>query len=128
MIQQITEGIKISVQSNFDGTFYQNNHLHFAFSYQVTIENQSDNVVQLTTRHWQIMDGLNNTIFVDGEGVIGNKPVLKPGQSHTYKSGCLLRSAFGNMSGHYNMLVANSFRQIKVFIPAFQLSASFILN
>jgi ApaG protein len=128
MVQQVTEGIKISVQSHFDGTFYQNNHLHFAFSYQVTIENQSDNVVQLATRHWQIMDSLCDTTYVDGEGVIGKKPILQPGQSHTYQSGCLLRSPIGNMKGHYQMLVSNTSRQIKVLIPSFQLSASFILN
>ena len=87
MVQQVTRGIKISVETTFEGTFYKNYKMHYAFGYKVTIENQSKDSVQLMARHWKIYDSLNDTETVAGEGVIGKKPVLKPGESHTYSSG-----------------------------------------
>jgi len=128
MIQQVTRGIKISIETNFEGTFYKNYRVHFAFGYRITIENQSKDSVQLTSRFWKIKDALNNTEIVEGEGVIGKKPVLKPGESHTYKSGCLLTSPFGAMSGFYSMINFTSTRKFRVAIPSFKLSAPFALN
>lgn len=128
MVQQITRGIKISVDTTFEGTFYKNYKIHFAFGYRITIENQSKDSVQLTSRFWEIKDALNNTEIVEGEGVIGKKPVLKPGESHTYNSGCLLSSPFGAMKGHYNMVNFTSTRKFKVMIPGFKLSTPFALN
>ncbi|MGB7785476.1 MAG: Co2+/Mg2+ efflux protein ApaG [Salinimicrobium sp.] len=128
MIQQVTRGIKISIETNFEGTFYKNYRVHFAFGYRVTIENQSKDSVQLTSRFWKIKDALNHTEVVEGEGVIGKKPVLKPGESHTYKSGCLLTSPFGSMSGFYSMINFTSTRKFRVAIPSFKLSAPFALN
>lgn len=128
MIQQITRGIKISIETNFEGTFYKNYRVHFAFGYQITIENQSKDSVQLTSRFWKIKDALNRTEIVEGEGVIGQKPVIKPGESHTYKSGCLLTSPFGAMSGFYSMINFTSTRKFRVAIPSFKLSAPFALN
>ncbi|MCX2764378.1 Co2+/Mg2+ efflux protein ApaG [Aquimarina muelleri] len=128
MVQQITRGIKISVDTTFEGTFYKNHKMYFAFGYRITIENQSKDSVQLTSRFWEIKDALNNTEIVEGEGVIGKKPVLKPGESHTYNSGCLLNSPFGAMKGHYNMVNFTSTRKFQVMIPAFKLSTPFALN
>ena len=128
MIQQVTRGIKISIETNFEGTFYKNYRVHFAFGYKITIENQGKDSVQLTSRFWKIKDALNRTEIVEGEGVIGKKPVLKPGESHTYKSGCLLTSPFGAMSGFYSMVNFTSTRKFRVAIPSFKLSAPFALN
>ncbi|MBT8252526.1 MAG: Co2+/Mg2+ efflux protein ApaG [Flavobacteriaceae bacterium] len=128
MVQQVTRGIKISVETNFEGTFYKNYKVHFAFGYKVTIENQSKDSVQLNSRHWRILDALNKVEVVDGEGVIGKKPVLKPGESHTYNSGCLLSSPFGAMQGHYSMINFTTTRGFRVVIPTFKLSAPFALN
>ena len=128
MVQQITRGIKISIETNFEGTFQKNYRLHCAFGYKITIENQSKDSVQLTSRFWKIKDSLNRTEIVQGEGVIGKKPVLKPGESHTYSSGCLLSSPFGSMSGFYSMINFTSTRKFRVVIPAFKLSAPFALN
>ncbi|OUR94445.1 Co2+/Mg2+ efflux protein ApaG [Flavobacteriales bacterium 34_180_T64] len=128
MVQQITSGIKISVETTFEGTFYKNYKVHFAFGYKVTIENQSKDSVQLNSRHWEIKDALNNIEIIEGEGVIGKKPVLKPGESHTYNSGCLLTSPFGAMQGHYNMVNLTKTNKFKVTIPSFKLSAPFALN
>jgi len=128
MIQQVTSGIKISVVTCFEGSFYKNQKMTFAFGYHITIENQSKDSVQLTSRFWKIKDALNQTEIVQGEGVIGKKPVLKPGESHTYNSGCLLSSPFGSMRGHYNMINFTSSKKFKVSIPSFKLSAPFALN
>jgi len=128
MVEQITRGIKISVNTTFEGTFFKNYKIHFAFGYLITIENQSKDSVQLTSRFWEIKDALNNNETVEGEGVIGKKPVLKPGESHTYNSGCLLSSPFGAMKGYYNMINFTSARKFKVTIPSFKLSAPFALN
>ena len=128
MVQQITKGIKISVETNFEGTFYKNYKLHFAFGYQVTIENQGKDAVQLNSRKWTIYDALNNIEEVEGEGVIGQKPVFKPGESHTYSSGCLLTFPFGAMSGFYNMVNFATTKNFEVAIPKFHLSAPFAIN
>ncbi|WP_445714889.1 Co2+/Mg2+ efflux protein ApaG [Flavobacterium sp.] len=128
MVSQITKGIKISVLTSFEGTYFKNYKIHFAFSYRVTIENQSKDSVQLTTRHWEIYDALNNLEVVDGEGVIGKKPVIKPGESYTYSSGCLLSSPIGAMKGYFNMVNFTSTRSFRVVIPSFKLSAPFAIN
>lgn len=128
MVSQITRGIKISVLTTFEGTYFKNHKIHFAFSYEISIENHSKDSVQLTSRHWEIFDSLHDLETVDGEGVIGKKPVLKPGETHTYSSGCLLASPFGAMRGHFNMINFTSTRNFKVIVPTFKLSAPFALN
>jgi ApaG protein len=128
MVSQITRGIKISVLTTFEGTYFKNHKIQFAFSYEISIENHSKDSVQLTSRHWEIFDSLNDLETVDGEGVIGKKPVLKPGETHTYSSGCLLASPFGAMRGHFNMINFTSTKNFKVIVPTFKLSAPFALN
>lgn len=128
MVSQITRGIKISVLTSFEGTYFKNYKIHFAFSYEITIENHSKDSVQLISRHWEIYDSLNDTEFVDGEGVVGKKPVLKPGETHTYTSGCLLSSPFGSMKGYFNMINFTSTRNFRVMVPTFKLSTPFALN
>ena len=128
MVTQITRGIKVSIKTSFEGTYYKESKLHYAFEYIVKIENQSKELVQLNSRHWDILDSLNDDKTVDGEGVIGKKPVLKPGEVHTYSSGCLLASPYGAMYGFYRMVNLNSTKKFNVVIPSFKLSAPFALN
>jgi ApaG protein len=128
MVTQITNGIKISVNTVFEGTYFKNHKIHFAFSYEIIIENHSKDSVQLTTRHWEIFDSLNDMEMVDGEGVIGKKPVIKPGELHTYSSGCLLSSPYGAMRGFFNMVNFTTTKTFKVIVPSFRLSAPFALN
>ena len=128
MVSQITKGIKISVKTNFEGTYFKNQKIQYAFSYEITIENQSSDTVQLMTRHWEILDSLYYIETVDGEGVIGKKPVIKPGESFTYSSGCLLSSTHGAMSGFYSMVNFTSTRNFRVNVPTFDLNVPFALN
>ncbi len=128
MVQQVTQGIKISVLTDFEGTFIKANKLHYCFKYSITIFNQSKDVVQLQSRYWKIKDALNVTETVTGEGVVGKKPVIKPGESYSYSSGCILLSPFGNMKGYYTMVNFSTSKRFNVKVPSFILSATFYLN
>ena len=128
MVQQVTRGIKISVVTTYERSFYNNHKIQYAFVYTITIENQSKDSVQLNARHWQIFDALNTIETVSGEGVVGKKPVIKPGESHTYISGCTLVSPFGAMLGYYSMVNLSTTKKFKVSIPVFKLSAPFAMN
>ena len=128
MTQQVTKGIKISVETHFEGMFFKNYKMHYAFGYRITIENQGNDAVQLKSRFWEIKDVLDDIKNVSGDGVIGKQPIIKPGESHTYKSGCLLTGPFGAMKGHYNMVNFTTDRNFKVNIPSFKLSTPYALN
>ena len=90
--------------------------------YHIRIENESPQTVQLLTRHWRITDGRGAVSFVDGDGVVGEQPVLRPGQSHDYVSGCPLTTPTGSMEGHYSFRCEDG-SEIKAAIPFFPLSA-----
>jgi len=126
MVHRVTKGIKVSVETQFEGTFYKDHKKQYAFSYQVMIENLSDTEVQLTSRYWLIKDALNNSEVVEGPGVIGQQPIIRPGNKHEYNSGCILISPYGSMQGYYNMKAGNE--EIKVMIPLFKLNAPFAMN
>jgi len=128
MINHVTKGIKISVNTIFDGSYFKNYTLNYSFSYTITITNQSKNTVQLKSRHWRIFDSLNNDIIIDGEGVIGEKPTIGPGDSFVYSSGCLITSPVGAMRGFYNMININNEKKFRAYIPTFKLNAPQALN
>ena len=126
MVQQVTHNIKVSVETHFEGSFYSDHKKQFAFSFEILIENQSQHPVQLKTRFWLIKDALNETETVEGQGVIGEQPLINPGASHRYNSGCVLVSPFGSMQGHY--IMQTPFQKIEVCIPLFKLSVPFAMN
>ncbi len=128
MVQLVTQGIKISIETSYEGALISNGLKQYAFKYTVKIENQSKDVVQLISRHWEIKDALNEVDLVYGEGVVGKKPVITPGDTHVYSSGCLLHGPFGSMNGYYEMINFNNTKKFKVKIPAFKLSAPFSMN
>lgn len=128
MIQQITKGIKITVETKFNNTSYRNNKIYYVFSYVITIENKSEQTVKLTDRFWKIYDSLKGTEIVSGEGVVGQTPTLKPNDIYTYSSGCFLESNLGAMKGFYTMINLENYEQFKVFIPTFQLTTPVLLN
>ena len=128
VIQQITKGIKISVETKFEGSFLKDQILHHAFMYYITIENQSKDVVQLLSRHWKILESISRPQYVNGNGVVGKKPVLKPGESHTYQSGSLITSPLGSMTGTYIMINFSTAKKFNVDVPSFKLSVPYILN
>jgi ApaG protein len=74
---------------------------HYVFAYTVTIRNTGEHTAQLVSRHWVITDGNNAVEEVRGEGVVGEQPVLKPGEAFEYTSGCPLPTPVGSMRGSY---------------------------
>lgn len=124
----VTQGIRVSVRTNFEGTFFKNYKMHFAYGYTITIENTTKDTVQLTDRHWDIFDALKDPETIEGKGVIGKQPIIQPGGIHTYSSGCLLASPLGAMKGHYTMWNPAKEESFEVEVPAFNLSAPFVLN
>ena len=127
MVQKITKGIKISGQKDFEGTFYKNKNTHYAFKYKVTIENRSKDSVQLNSRHWVILDSLNQEQELDGQGVIGKKPTIEPNTFFEYTSFCPLRTPMGFMEGSYRMLNKDG-EEFDLKINKFRLLASQFLN
>lgn len=128
MVEQITQGIKISVKTKYNGTSYRNNRLYYVFAYFITIENKSSETVKLTDRFWTIYDSLNETEIVSGEGVVGQTPILQPNDTYNYSSGCFLTSSIGAMRGFYTMINTETYKQFKVVIPTFQLTTKTLSN
>lgn len=128
MIQQITEGIKISVQSNFEGSYFDGEALLFSFCYYIEIKNNNPYDVQLISRKWTILDALNNLKTVQGEGVVGKQPIIKAFDSYRYNSGCALQGPMGAMKGLYQMIRLSDSKAFEVVIPNFRLYSEFAQN
>jgi ApaG protein len=128
MTSKISEGVKISVETFFQPEYSNPQEGEFMFAYRITIENRNDFPVKLHRRHWNIFesDGSNRT--VDGEGVVGVQPILKPWDKYQYVSGCNLKTEMGKMSGTYYMenLHSKSFFEVK--IPTFEMIVPFKNN
>jgi ApaG protein len=99
----------------------------FVFSYTITLTNNGESTVQLLSRHWIITDGNNQVQEVRGQGVVGEQPVLKPGQSFGYTSGTVLSTPVGTMAGSYQM-VAEDGTKFDAPIPQFVLSVPRVLH
>ncbi|WP_166332737.1 Co2+/Mg2+ efflux protein ApaG [Sphingobacterium chungjuense] len=128
MISQITSDVQISVEVLYQPEYSNPDNLHFMFAYRITIENQGTETIQLVRRHWDIFDTIGDHKQVDGEGVVGEQPILESGQSHQYASGCNLRSDMGYMQGFYEMQRLSDGEFLTVAIPRFNLIADFRMN
>ncbi|GGE11749.1 MULTISPECIES: Co2+/Mg2+ efflux protein ApaG [Sphingobacterium] len=128
MTTQTTSGVKISVESTYQSEYSNPENEHFMFAYRITIENLSEYTVQLVRRHWNIYDSIGLTKQVDGDGVVGEQPVLAPGEMHQYVSGCNLKSDIGFMEGYYEMIREMDNSIFHVHIPRFNLIANYRMN
>lgn len=128
MLSLITEGVKISVESIYQPEYSNPEKEHFMFAYRISIENVGDYTVQLLRRHWQIFDAIGEHREVEGDGVVGEQPVIQPGESHQYVSGCNLKSEMGYMEGTYQMSRQLDGEIFYVEIPRFNLIANHRLN
>jgi len=128
MVTEVTKGIKVSVEVEYQPEYSSPSQYHYVFTYRVTIENNSDKTIQLLRRHWYIHDAGYTYREVEGEGVVGQQPVLEPGQVHHYVSGCNLKSGLGNMHGRYLMERLIDGEVMEVVIPQFNMIAPFKLN
>ncbi len=123
-----TKDIKISVE-----TFYQEKQSNpaeskYIFAYRITIQNLGETTVQLLRRYWRIVDSNGDIREVEGEGIVGQQPILASGESHQYVSWCPLLTDVGQMNGHYQMLDRTYQQNFEVQIPAFRLIAPFKQN
>ena len=98
-----TEGIRIRVSAQYLPDQSLPEHKRYAFVYRVRITNEGGTTVQLLNRHWTIVDRTGHTEEVHGPGVVGEQPVLEPGQGFEYTSGCPLPTPFGSMAGIFDM-------------------------
>jgi ApaG protein len=123
-----TQGVEITVETFYQPDFSNPTQQEFMFAYRITLENHNAFAVQLMRRHWNIFDSNGEHREVDGDGVIGQQPVLSPSEVFQYVSGCNLDTDMGKMSGYYEMLNLLDQTTFKVDIPAFNLIAPMKAN
>ncbi len=128
MVSAITNGVKVSVKTEYQAFYSNPMQANFVFSYRIFIENNSDATIQLLTRHWQIRDINGLKREVNGDGVVGLQPIIEPGESHEYVSGCNLTGMIGKMYGFYNMERIVDGGRFEVEIPEFVMEVPFLLN
>lgn len=119
MVTEKTEGIKVSVETEYQPKYSSPRQFHYVFTYKVIIENESNHTIQLKRRHWYIKDAGYKEREVEGEGVVGQQPIIEPGQEHVYVSGCNLKSGIGKMFGTYTMEKVIDGSAFEVNVPEF---------
>jgi ApaG protein len=102
--ETVTRGIRVKVVSRYSAAHSQPHFKRWFFLYTVSIANESSETVRLISRHWIIEDATGKREEVRGPGVVGEQPVLAPGQNFEYTSGCPLATSFGSMRGTYQMV------------------------
>lgn len=116
-----TYDTRVEVQTNYVVEQSEPDEARYVFSYTITIENHGNIAAKLLSRHWYITDADGNVQEVEGEGVVGEQPHLKPGDGFRYTSGTVLETPVGSMYGTYRML-ADDGTEFDTQIPAFTLS------
>ena len=120
--EAVSDDITVRVAVSYLPEQSQPAHGRWFWSYHIRIENDGETPVQLLTRHWIILDGRGSRHEVEGEGVVGDQPVIDPGESYDYVSGCPLQTPTGSMEGSYGMIDADG-DEFDVAIPHFPLLA-----
>ncbi len=120
MYRAETEGIEVVVEPFYLEDRSNPSEDHYVWAYRVTIANNSTSAAQLLSRYWHITDANGKVEEVAGDGVVGEQPELRPGDSYQYTSGCPLSTPSGIMVGHYTMTDMSG-RMFDVAIPAFSL-------
>lgn len=124
----ITHNIKVSVQTFYKPEYSKPNHRHFVHAYKISIENNAVYPIQVITRHWLIFDSTEQIKKVDGEGVVGEKPIIEPGETFEYVSGCHLKSELGYMRGFYTVVNIVTKEKFTIAIPQFTLQPGYKAN
>ena len=123
MSDSTTRGVRVQVRSSYLPERSSPRDSHYFFTYRIRISNVGEETVQLVSRHWIITDGDGRVEEVQGPGVVGEQPVLEPGESFEYTSGTPLDTPSGFMVGAYHMQVPSSGENFDVAIPAFSLDS-----
>lgn len=117
----ITRNMKISVSTEYIESRSDPKSGYYFFSYTVTLTNQGPETIQLLARHWLVTDSTNRTEQIRGLGVVGEQPIIKPGESYTYTSFCPLPTPFGTMEGSYQVINQEG-EEFDLIIPIFTLA------
>ena len=125
--EAVTRGIRIHVTSQYSAEHSQPFQNQWFFLYTIEISNESEETVQLISRHWIITDASNHVEEVRGLGVVGKQPVLAPGESFEYTSGCPLTTPFGSMRGTYQMVTVNG-KRFDVEVAPFALTEPYTVH
>jgi ApaG protein len=128
MLTEVTSGVRITVSVRYEENLSSALMESFVFSYHITVENQNDFPVKLLRRHWYIFDSVALKREVEGPGVIGETPLIMPGEFYSYSSACDLRSERGTMHGFYTMQRPGEKELLQVKIPKFRLEVPYIQN
>ena len=118
--EALTAGVRVQVRAQYSAEHRSPPASRWFFLYTITISNESDTTVQLIHRHWTIVDATGHTEEVHGPGVVGEQPVLEPGQRFEYTSGCPLPTPFGSMAGSFEMIRRDG-TQFEAEVALFQL-------
>lgn len=118
----LSERIRITVRPWFLAAQSRPGLGHYVFAYEIRIENVRPETVQLLSRYWRIQDSIGEETEVEGEGVVGEQPVIDPFHAHEYQSYCVLKSPSGSMEGHYTFVTPDGGR-FRAQIPRFVLDA-----
>ncbi len=128
MDNKITNGVNVNVESFYQPE-YSNPITHeFMFAYRITIKNNNSFPIRLLRRQWYIFDSNATHREVEGDGVVGVQPLIKPGEQYQYVSGCNLKTEYGKMHGFYVLENFNSKLQFQVKIPTFEMVVPFKMN
>lgn len=125
--EAVTNGVRVRVVPDFSDEQSDPDEEHFFWTYTVEITNVGTETVQLRARNWQITDSLGQRQEVRGSGVVGESPVLGPGETFSYTSGCPLQTPSGIMMGSYQMVGPNG-AKFDVTIPAFSLDSPYTVK
>jgi ApaG protein len=125
--EAITRGIKVRVESEYAAERSQPSQNQWFFLYTITISTEGPETAQLMTRQWIITDGTGHVEEVRGPGVVGKQPVLAPGESFTYTSGCPLHPPFGVMEGTYQMVTSGG-EEFDAKVAPFTLSEPYTVH
>lgn len=124
----VTSGVQISVHTHYRADLSEVQSMNYFFNYTIEITNKNAFDVQLLSRDWYIFDSLNDVRVVSGTGVIGEQPILKPGEKYVYTSGCDLNSEIGKMKGFYTFRNLMDHEIFQVVVPEFILEFPGKLN
>lgn len=120
MYRETTRALTVSVEPEYLERRSRPEEAHFVWAYHVRIENHGQETVQLVRRYWRIVDGAGKVEEVEGAGVIGEQPILRPGEVFEYTSGAPLAVPGGFMMGHYEMITEDG-DAFNIAIPTFSL-------
>lgn len=118
--EAVTDGIRVQVRPTFMEDYTDPDSGQFVWAYSVKIENKGKSIVKLLRRHWHILDARGRVQEVEGEGIVGEQPVLAPGDAFAYASHTILEENSGFMGGHYELQTADG-KPLTVSIPTFSL-------